>query len=128
MVLKLLRWLAGPSQVSLDTTVENHVSSLTAVSVHGYEMTIHCKAVYFKRRYQRFFMPTKRLAVYSISNTVTADAPERLREIAAPFTVNWPRECTYYLDEDRQKQGAVEAYLDLLLAKLDRRDPARFDW
>jgi hypothetical protein len=125
---KLVRWVTGPSQVSLDTTVENHVSSLTAVSVHGYEVTINCKAVYFKRQYRRFFMPSRRMAVYSISTVVPPDAPERLHEVATPFNVNMPRDSVYLHDETRQKQRAIEAYLDLLLAKLNRRDAVRLEW
>lgn len=128
MVLKLLRWIAGPSQVSLDTSVENHVASLTAVSVHGYEVTINCYATYFKRQYERLFMPSRRMAVYSISTVVPPDAPKHLHEIATPFNVSMPRECLSFLDETRQKQRAIEAYLDLLLAKLDRRNMGDLAW
>ena len=122
------RWFSGPSRVALDMEVVNHVSSLTAYSVHGHEVTIHCHATYFKREYSRWWMPPRRMAVYSISAIVPPDAPVRLREAAGDFTANIPRACTVFTDEVYQKQRAVEAYLDLLLAKMDRRTAPRKWW
>lgn len=127
-VVGIGRWLSGPSRVVLDTSVVNHVSSLTAYNVHGSEVSIHCQATYFKREYSRWWMPAKRMAVYSMSAAVAPDAPVRLRGAASEFTVNIPRECTIFTREVFQKQRAVEAYLDLLLAKMDRRQSQRRWW
>ncbi len=126
--LQSLQWFSGPSRVMLDDSVENHVTSITATSVHEFDLTIHCQATYFKREHFRFWMPTRRMAVYSISVVVPRDAPPRLREAADNFSVNFPRECTLFTREVFQKQRAIEAYLDLLLAKMDRRQPERTWW
>jgi hypothetical protein len=121
------RFLSGPSRVVLDTSIVNHVASLTAYSVHGSEVTIHCQATYFRREFSRWWMPSKRMAVYSMSAIVPPDAPPRLRDVI-DFTINIPRECTVFTREVYQKQRAVEAYLDLLLAKMDRRQTPRKWW
>lgn len=126
--VKLARWLSGPSKVMLDTTVVNHISSVTAGSIHGFEVTIQCQATYFRREYQRWWRPSKRMAVYSVSATVPADAPVRLKDTADDFMVNIPRECSVFTREVDRKQRAVEAYVDLLLAKMDRRDMGRKWW
>lgn len=98
---------------------------MTATSVHGHDLTIHCRAVYFKRVFRRAFMPSRRMAVYSINATVSADAPERMQQGVGDFSVNIPRDCGCFMNEPQQKQRAVEAYLDLLLATLDRRQTDR---
>jgi hypothetical protein len=118
---RLVRRLTGPSKVMLDHEIINYVASLTAYSLHGYEVTINCEATYYKRIFHRWYMPKRTMAVYEISSIVRHDAPERLRDIAGQFVVTMPRECMYWLGERYQKQQAIEAYLDLLLAKLERR-------
>jgi hypothetical protein len=128
VVADALRWAAGPSQVKLDSSYRDHVASVTAVSVHGFELTIQCNATYFVREFERAFMPKRRMAVYRISTTVPPDAPPRLQDIAGNFTATIPRDCAYFLGETHQKQRAIEAYLDLLLAKLDRRQSELLAW
>jgi hypothetical protein len=107
-----------------DQDVVNHVASLTVHSVHGCQVTLNCQATYYKRIFQRLWVPTRRMAVYRISAIVTADAPQLLRDVAGEFAATFPREC-HWLGEQYQKQRAIEAYLDLLVAKLERRQDAR---
>jgi hypothetical protein len=121
-LLRMLRRVSGPSRVLLDHEVVNHVASLTVHSLQGYDITINCEATYFKRIFERSYMPVTKMAVYRISSIVPPDAPARLQEVGGDFTVTIPRECLYWRAERYQKQHAIEAYLDLLLAKLDRRN------
>jgi hypothetical protein len=118
---RITRVFTGPSKVLVDTDVENHIASLTVHSVHGYEVTLNCEATYFKRLFDRWYVPSRKMAVYRISAIVPPNSPQRLKEAALDFTATFPRECMYWLGEVYQKQRAIEAYLDLLLAKLDRR-------
>jgi hypothetical protein len=120
-LIRLFRSVTGPSRVILDREVENHVASLTVHSLHGYDITINCQATYYKRLFQRKYMFARKMAVYEISTIVPPDAPPRLQDTARDFVVTIPRECLYWRGESYQKQRAIEAYLDLLLAKLDRR-------
>lgn len=118
----IFKCLTGPSKVLLDHGVVNHVASLTVHTLHGYEVTINCEATYFKRIFKRFYVPDRKMAVYRISLIAPPNAPGRLTNVASDFIVTIPRECLYWLGERYQKQRAIEAYLDLLLAKLDRRN------
>lgn len=120
-LVRIFKLTSGPSSVMFDHDVINHVASLTVHSVHGCEVTLNCQATYYKRIFRRLWVPTRRMAVYRISAIVTADAPQSLRDVAGEFTATFPRECLYWMGETHQKQRAIEAYLDLLLAKLDRR-------
>jgi hypothetical protein len=123
---RILHWLSGPSVVVLDDSVGNHVASLTAYSVFGYDVTIQCHATYFKRVFKRFYIPNRRMAVYSINTVVPPNAPCSLQQVAGSFSANVPRECAFFLREVYQKQRAIEAYLDLLLAQVERKQAERF--
>lgn len=124
VLARTCRRVIGPSRVMFDQDVLNHVASLTVHHVHGSQVTLNCHATYYKRIFQRLWVPTRRMAVYRISAIVTADAPQSLRDIAGEFAATFPREC-HWMGEHYQKQRAIEAYLDLLLAKLERRRDAR---
>lgn len=125
-LVRIFKHAQGPSKVMFDYDVTNHVASLTVHSVHGFEVTINCEATYYKRLFKRVVMPMRRMAVYRISAHVPPGAPFVLREVAGEFTATFPREGFYWMGEIHQKQRAIEAYLDLLLAKLDRRKLTSF--
>lgn len=120
-LVRICKRAQGPSKVMFDYDVINHVASLTVHSVHGSEVTINCEATYYKRLFKRAVLPMRRMAVYRISAHVAFDAPIGLKDVASGFTATFPREGFYWMGEVHQKQKAIEAYLDLLLAKLDRR-------
>jgi hypothetical protein len=102
---------------------ERELSSLTVYTVHGYELSIFCAATYYERHYSRFYMPMRLMANYHVYTLVPPEAPERLRAIAGSFAADIPRQYSSLATEVKQKQGAVEAYLDLLISRLDRRGP-----
>lgn len=114
--------LQGPSWVQESTKGE--VSSLSIHTVHGYDLSICVEATYFERSYARFYMPSRLMASYHVYTLVPPEAPERLRLIAGTFSVDLPRQYVW-ADEMMQKQGAIEAYLDLLINRLDRRRTPR---
>jgi hypothetical protein len=114
--------LQGPSWVQESTKGE--VSSLSIHTVHGYDLSICVEATYFERSYARFYMPSRLMASYHVYTLVPPEAPERLRLIAGTFSVDLPRQYVW-ADEMMQKQGAIEAYLDLLIGRLDRRRTPR---
>jgi hypothetical protein len=112
----------GPSWVQESTKGE--VSSLSIHTVHGYDLSICVEATYFERSYERFYMPSRLMATYHVYTLVPPEAPERLRLIAGTFSVDLPRQYVW-ANEMMQKQGAIEAYLDLLIGRLDRRGTPR---
>jgi hypothetical protein len=114
--------LQGPSWVQESTKGE--VSSLSIHTVHGYDLSICVEATYFERSYERFYMPSRLMATYHVYTLVPPEAPERLRLIAGTFSVDLPRQYVW-ANEMMQKQGAIEAYLDLLIGRLDRRGTPR---
>jgi hypothetical protein len=114
--------LQGPSWVQESTKGE--VSSLSIHTVHGYDLSICVEATYFERSYERFYMPSRLMATYHVYTLVPPEAPERLRLIAGTFSVDLPRQYVW-ANEMMQKQGAIEAYLDLLIGRLDRRRTPR---
>ncbi|SAK59443.1 hypothetical protein AWB81_01846 [Caballeronia arationis] len=118
MVQRGIARLQGPSWVQESTKGE--VSSLSIHTVQGYDLSICVEATYYERRYERFYMPSRLMASYHVYTLVPPEAPERLRMIAGNFTADIPRPYTW-ANEIIQKQGAIEAYLDVLISRLDRR-------
>jgi hypothetical protein len=122
MVQRGIVRLQGPSWVQESTKGE--VSSLSIHTVHGYDLSICVEATYYERTYERLYMPSRLMASYHVYTLVPPEAPERLRLIAGTFTADLPRQYVW-ADEMMQKQGAIEAYLDLLINRLDRRRTPR---
>jgi hypothetical protein len=105
-------------------STKGEVSSLSIHTVHGYDLSICVEATYYERTYERLYMPSRLMASYHVYTLVPPEAPERLRLIAGTFTADLPRQYVW-ADEMMQKQGAIEAYLDLLINRLDRRGTPR---
>lgn len=91
---------------------------LAGFAVAGFEVRIYCQKKQYKRSYDNRFIPDKYMAVYSVFSVVSNDAPERLRQ-ACELVADIPCQLSSFVSDEGQKDAAIQAYLDLLVHKLN---------
>lgn len=96
---------------------KNALGQLVGYAVDGYEIRIYCQKKQYKRQYNSRLIPDKDTVVYRVFSVVSSDAPDLLRE-ACELDVDIPCQLSALVDDEGQKDAAIQAYLDLLAAKL----------
>lgn len=95
-------------------------AKVIATSVRGFQLSVYCQKRHYARTYRRFFVPTRHHVLYRVTGTVSNDAPEALKRACENTTVHICS-CTHWaVDEEFQEQQAMKAYLDLLVAYMQR--------
>lgn len=97
---------------------KNALGHLTGLNVSGYEVRIYCQKKQYKRSYDNRFIPDKYMTVYNVFSVVSSDAPEKLRD-ACELEADIPCQLSSFIDDDGQKDAAIQAYLDLLAHRLN---------
>ena len=106
------------NKVVCDVSIPNNVVGLlTGYSMYGYEIQIFCKKRHYRRKYDKWFIPNDDHAAYEVFSIVSNDAPDSLKK-ACKMELVIPRLLAEPVSEARQRQAAVDAYLDILAQTL----------
>lgn len=93
--------------------------TMTSQEIGGYQITIYCHKRTYRQEYALWYIPGKDYASYSVSATVSHDAPARLKK-ACELEVSFPAFFNDLVDDRTQKKIAINAYLDLLNQRMRR--------
>lgn len=123
--LQLLRhwigalWVAfqGPVKVREVTAPRMQIESLVGYSISGYVTTIHCQERQFLCEYERWFIRDRLTCTYNVFATVSGIAPQAIVD-ACSLEKSFPRLLHPWLPSGQQKEAAIGAYLDILIARL----------
>ena len=99
------------------TEARAQIESLVAYAVEGYTVTIHCQERKYRCRYQRWFIPDFVVYTYEVFATIAGKAPQVLIDACARDRT-FPGLVNAWSTARAQKEAAIEAFLDLLQARL----------
>lgn len=118
----LLKWeqTKGASTVYELFAPARLTAKLVATSLMGYELSVFCRKKHYTRIYERFFVPAGHHVIYQITATASNDAPQALKD-ACELELSISSSTHWTVDEDFQERLAVQAYLDLVIAHLQRQ-------
>lgn len=117
-LLLYLERLKGKKTVYEVKLPKNALGHLVGYAVSGYEVRIYCQKKQYKRMYDSRLIPDKDTVLFRVFSVVSNDAPALLRE-ACELDVDIPCQLSPLIDDEGQKDAAIQAYLDMLAAKLD---------
>lgn len=124
VIKSLVKWLSfiiekikGSTIVTEISTPKNLVAHLTGYSIFGYEIQIFCQKRHYRRSYDKWYVPNANHVAYSVFSIVSNEAPVTLKK-ACELDIVIPQLMGENIDEKRQKQAAVDAYLDILAQTL----------
>ncbi len=119
MLAEVFEQVLGPRTVIDVTQPRTHLESLSGHSHEGYVTQVFCQELKYKVRYQRWFVPDRHYYVYKVFCTVQGKAPEALLRAFAR-ECSFPLLLTEWSSSTAQKTAAIEAYLDVIHADLQR--------
>jgi hypothetical protein len=114
------RWfekIKGGSIVRRTYRVSDLGEQLTGHSVAGYEIRLYCQQKHYVREYLWWIFPRQTYSTFRVFGSVTADAPASLKK-ACELDIDLPRLRPRFLSEALQVEAAIQAYLDILVARL----------
>ena len=120
-LLLVFQSLKGTTNVIEIKTPKNLVGHLTGYSIYGYEMQIFCQKRHYRRSYDKWFIPNENHIAYRIFSIVSNNAPEKLKK-ACELELVIPQLMNEHIEERRQRQSAIDAYLDILAQSLMQND------
>jgi hypothetical protein len=115
----LLLWesLKGTKTVREVKHPSNTLGQLVGYSVAGYKLEIYCQRKHYRRSYDKWFIPNKDHMAYRVFSVVSQDAPDSLKK-ACELDIDIPALLPLAIDDHGHRQAAVNAYLDILIARL----------
>lgn len=118
LMTSLVENLKGPRTTEEVVVPRTRSEGLTGHSVSGYEINIHCRERRYKVRYKRWWMGADELRMFHVFATYSNDCPERLKE-ACKLDISMPALLSSYAPAEKQREAAINAYLDILIARLE---------
>ncbi len=122
VIVLFLQRLKGPSSLREDHPHLGQGSIMVGQSISGFEITIYCHRKRYRRKYDRWFVPTEYQVLYRVFSRVSDNAPARLKEACQSLDRDIHPQLPEFISDDLQKKAAVEAYLQLLVNKLNSMD------
>ena len=121
-IVLLFRRLKGPSSYREIVPHMGQSSVMVGQSISGFEITIYCNRKRYRRKYDRWFVPTEYDVLYRVFSRASDNAPARLREACQALDRDIHPQLPEFISDDLQKKAAVEAYLQLLVNTLESMD------
>lgn len=112
-----LERLKGTSIVRRYYRVGDLCEELTGYAIANYEIRLYCQQMRYVREYLRWIFPRQSYSTFRVFSRVTQDAPGSLKR-ACELEIDLPRMVPRFLSEAKQKEAAIQAYLDILLQTL----------
>ncbi len=114
----LLEKIRGPRNLFEITTSRTNIEAMTATSIDGVTTTIHCQERKYLCRYDRWFILDRVVYTYFVFATVQGKATPHHIE-ACSMERSFPKLLHPWMPSASQKEAAIEAYLDLLVHRLE---------
>lgn len=112
-----VEWGRGPATFKEVTPARAQIEALVGESTDGYSITIHCQERLYQYHYARWFVRNRIVASYYVFATIVGRAPTAMIE-ASSMTRSFPKLLHPWMPSASQKEAAIEAYIDLLLANV----------
>lgn len=109
--------MKGKRCVSEITQRDSLTGHLTGYSISGYEIRLYCKRVQYRREFKRWWAPSEEFCVYRVFSIVSHTAPPLLKK-ACELDIALPEMVPSFVDTVKQKEMAIQAYLDILIDKI----------
>lgn len=93
------------------------VSHLIGQALVDYEIHIYCRRKQYRRIYRRWTWLNRTYVLYNVFSVITGKAPTHIVN-ACKFEVDIPAQLPEFVEDDLQRRRAVNAYLDLVIARL----------
>jgi hypothetical protein len=113
----LVERLKGEKTVREMHSPGDYLVHLTGYSVSGYEIRLYCQKKIYIREYWRWFIPNEYYVTFRVFSVVSNDAPSTLKN-ACELELDLPAMMPKFLSHEVQKECAIQAYLDILIAKI----------
>lgn len=117
LIAGIIEMIRGPRSLREITEPRTQLESLVGYSIEGYVTTIHCQERKYLCHYHRWPWFNKVVSTYFVFSTVTGSAPGSLVD-ACSMERSFPALLFSGSSNIRQKEAAIEAYIDLLIENL----------
>lgn len=108
----------GPRTLEEVVVPRMRSEGLTGHSISGYEISIHCQERRYKVRYKHWWMGSSELRMFHVFATYSNDCPDRFKE-ACRLDLTIPVLLNSYAPTEKQREAAINAYLDILITRLE---------
>jgi hypothetical protein len=115
----LLERIKGEQVFVLARLDPKAISHLVGQSLIDYEIHIHCQRKQYAKIYRRWPWLKRTYVLYRVFSVITGTAPRDIVE-ACQIEVDIPAQLPSFVDDDLQRMKAVNAYLDLVIARLTK--------
>lgn len=117
LLSQAIETVRGERQLTEITEARAQIESLVAYAVEGYTVTIHCQERKYKCAFSRWYIPNFVVNTYEVFATIAGKAPQVLIDACARDRT-FPSLLHSWAAPQSQKEAAIEAFLDLLQARL----------
>lgn len=105
------------------TEARAQLESLVAYATNGVTITIHCQERKYRCDFFKWYIPSFVIVTYEVFATISGKAPQVLIDACAR-DITFPPLRSSWESSSRQKEAAIEAFLDLMQNRL--RDNVAF--
>lgn len=116
----MFEWVRGTRTLIDITKPRATLEALEAHSNDGYVTTIFCREHRYRCVYDNWWIPNRIIKTYHVFCSVQGKAPETLVQ-AYRLERTFPPLLGPWSSNSSQKEAAIEAYLDILLADIESK-------
>lgn len=113
--------LLGPRIFVEITPTSSDLETISVTTLEGSITTIHCQEKRYICRYKRWYVRNNTVCIYYVFATVEGTILEKLID-ACKMECYFPKLLHSRVPSSSQRKAAVEAYLDILLDKLQGKN------
>jgi hypothetical protein len=117
LLVILLERVKGEQVYVLTKGDPTAVSHLIGQALVDYEIHIYCHRKQYCRIYRRWSWFNRTYVLYNVFSVITGNAPKDIVE-ACKIEVHIPAQLPSFVEDAFQRRSAVNAYLDLVIARL----------
>lgn len=117
LISRIFETVRGERKLTEITEARAHIESLVAYATDGYRITIHCHERKYLCEFSRWYIPDFVVLNYEVFATIAGSAPQVLIDACARER-SFPRLLQSWSSSARQKEAAIEGFLDLLKDRL----------
>ena len=117
LISQIFETVRGERKLTEVTEARAQIESLVAYATDGYRITIHCQERKYRCEFSRWYIPNFVAHNFEVFATIAGTAPQVLIDACARER-SFPRLLHPWTTTTRQKEAAIEGFLDLLKDRL----------